>query len=217
MLSKEENEKIKNYIINAPALGKFLSFIDVNIIYDAFPFLIEDKIYLHLLKFVDKNFDFSARTKQEIVEKLNSEFDNDIFLKHEYLYMNFLYIQRVCSIEMELKDYDGKIASIDLDKVLTIFGNLRELNYFIRLLQYETYIQEGSTFEEAKANLLKLAENKEYKLLIVYNFAKRFYVVSGSSLLFVMLERRAGKIKTKFDVDRKIGEQLDAIPKHLLP
>ena len=117
----------------------------------------------------------------------------------------------------ELKDYDGKIASIDLDKVLTIFGNLRELNYFIRLLQYETYIQEGSTVEEAKANLLKLAENKEYKLLIVYNFAKRFFVVSDESMFFVMHERRLGKIKTKFDVERKVWEQPDVISKYLLP
>lgn len=97
---KRDNEKIKQ-LLNKQHATYNLTLIKNDDLFNLFDFLFEDKAYLQLLKVLDKEFDFTLRTKEDIKLRLISTFEKDILSKLAYLQITFLYLRRKCIIKAE--------------------------------------------------------------------------------------------------------------------
>ena len=97
---KRDNEKIKQ-LLNKQHATYNLTLIKNDDLFNLFDFLFEDKAYLQLLKVLDKEFDFTLRTKEDIKLRLFDTFEKDILSKLAYLQITFLYLRRKCIIKAE--------------------------------------------------------------------------------------------------------------------
>lgn len=97
---KRDNEKIKQ-LLNKQHATYNLTLIKNDDLFNLFDFLFEDKAYLQLLKVLDKEFEFTLRTKEDIKLRLISTFEKDILSKLAYLQITFLYLRRKCIIKAE--------------------------------------------------------------------------------------------------------------------
>ena len=97
---KRDNEKTKQ-LLNKQHATYNLTLIKNDDLFNLFDSLFEDKAYLQLLRVLDKEFDFTLRTKEDIKLKLIDTFEKDILSKLAYLQITFLYLRRKCIIKAE--------------------------------------------------------------------------------------------------------------------
>ena len=113
----------------------------------------------------------------------------------------------------------NKIIEIDLEKFLKTLISVPEINFTINVLNdlLNLKLQNVNNLEDGINILKELANNDEYKLMIIYTLLGRLEIITAGQTFLLELEQRKSKISFDDITLKRIKTLSKSIRKYMLP
>lgn len=113
----------------------------------------------------------------------------------------------------------NKIIDIELEKFLNTLISVPEINFTINVLNdlLNLKLQNVNNLEDGINILKELANNDEYKLMIIYTLLGRLEIITAGQTFLLELEHRKSKVSFDDITLQRIKNLSKSIRKYMLP